>query len=669
MKNAKKLCLTTALYVISCAAYAQDDLQGRAEINWRPGHERAILMNEFWVPLAQDRDRVLYGDLRTMGDDQDAREFNVGLGYRVMVDPTFLPKGVVGVHGWYDRRFTPRGSRFNQVTAGLEWFGDMYDAKINGYMPLNDQKTHTQANPEGTDGRFVGSQIVVNTDQVVVEEALKGFDIELGKRIALLDPYTDSTRFYMGGYHFEGKQSEDVSGWRARVTSDLTPNFQIGARFQSDDVRGSQGFLEATFRFPFNHKKSYRKEGLRARLDESPERDIDIVSNEAITDDGFNKVITNTATGSAANVIHVDNTATGAEDGSADNPYNTLAEAMGVAGDNDLVYVHRGDGTNTGLDGGILMDDDGQKVIGAGTHLYFSDLGFSTSNNLGITASDILIAADSQGAPVLEGAGDTIRITADDTVVAGFDINGTPGRVFRVINANNALVSDLENLVACSNNCVRIDWGGTDTHALTVRDLRLTGNDQYSQFTVYPTDTSVNTLTIENSTFDNSKTAGFIVLSRQNAQTTVNFVNTTVSNSGGNGALFIGNDNSTATINWDRTSFTGSDDNGIVITANNTSEVRFKMESSTITQSDGRAIIVNDGTGTRTLDLGGGTLGSTGNNAIYNNDGVELEIDIDGGTLKAQNNYWGSASGLDAGEFTSNDGSTIDASQYLTTRP
>lgn len=48
-------------------------LEGRAEVNWRLGQERSILMTEFWVPLVQGHDHVLFGDLRLMGDDQDNR--------------------------------------------------------------------------------------------------------------------------------------------------------------------------------------------------------------------------------------------------------------------------------------------------------------------------------------------------------------------------------------------------------------------------------------------------------------------------------------------------------------------------------------------------------------------------------------------------------------------
>lgn len=394
--NIFSILLMTSFFTPS--AFAAAPLQARGELNWALGSERSILMTEFWVPLAQDERSVLYGDYRMMGDDQDNREFNAGLGYRWMTDAPILGAGVAGVHGWFDRRHTDRGSTFNQVTAGAEWYGDVIDLKLNGYFPLNDKKTHTQANPNGTNRGFVGNQIVVNTDQSVVEEALIGMDIELGYNVPYLKEYTDSTRIYGGFYHFEGNQAQSVSGWRARVASDITADIEIGARFQSDDVRGSQGFLEATIRFPFGQKKSYQKEGLRARLDESPERDIDIVSGEKITDDGTNKPLINALTGTAQTVFHVDNTAAGGGDGSAETPFDTLAAAAGAAGEGALIYVHRGDGTTTGQANGITLNDNGQMLVGAGSNLNFSGGRFGTSNGQNIS-NTTLIPANPNGPP------------------------------------------------------------------------------------------------------------------------------------------------------------------------------------------------------------------------------------------------------------------------------
>ena len=69
-------------------------------------------------------------------------------------------------------------------------------------------------------------------------------------------------------------------------------------------------------------------------------------------------------------------------------------------------------------------------------------------------------------------------------------------------------------------------------------------------------------------------------------------------------------------------------------------------------------------------DMGGGTLGSTGGNSLGNNTSEEIRLDFDGvGNLKAENNWWGAASGLAGAELEDSDGSSIDASPFLTSDP
>lgn len=169
----------SVLSLLSMSAQAGDELKGRAETNWRYGSERAILMTEFWVPFIQDDKSVLYGDLRMMGDDQDNREGNLGLGYRRIIDSSGV-KGVGGIHTWLDRRITERGSTFHQVTTGAEWLGDNFDVRANGYIPLSNERRITIPNANPQAPALAGTGIVVDTNGQILEEPQHGFDIELG---------------------------------------------------------------------------------------------------------------------------------------------------------------------------------------------------------------------------------------------------------------------------------------------------------------------------------------------------------------------------------------------------------------------------------------------------------------------------------------------------------
>ena len=66
-----------------------------------------------------------------------------------------------------------------------------------------------------------------------------------------------------------------------------------------------------------------------------------------------------------------------------------------------------------------------------------------------------------------------------------------------------------------------------------------------------------------------------------------------------------------------------------------------------------------------------GSIGSVGltENSIFNNTLAEIRVDLDGGELSAENNFFGSAAGLLPAEVLLEEGSTIDADPFLTSDP
>lgn len=414
-------------FLCSFVAYpvlADEAVQARGEVNVRLGDERSITMTEIWAPIAQDNDAVLYGDVRFMGDDADNREGNIGIGYRKIVDDPVLGNGIAGVHGWVDRRLSARGNTFYQATGGVEWLGDDIDLRGNVYVPLSGGEEYATPNVGASAPYMAGTGIYVDTVGQVVEEAQTGVDIEAGTNVSMLDDYTDSARIYAGVYAFDGANTDKVAGFRTRLAVDVTENVQVGARFQNDHERGPQGFVEATLRFPFDQKKSYRKEGLRARLDESPERDIDIVTAEGV-DSGIGKPALNTVTGVEQQVIHVDNTAAAGGDGSAEHPYNTLAAAESVASEYSIIYVHRGTGGPTGQSNGITLNKTGQQLIGSGTDFIW-DAGRFQIGDSRQSRPDALVIKPAGAAPMITNAAGLTGVTlaADKTVVAGITVDG-----------------------------------------------------------------------------------------------------------------------------------------------------------------------------------------------------------------------------------------------------
>lgn len=438
------LCLFLA-FCASPALAGEEPLRPRLEGNARLGTERSIGMTEAWIPVWQQMNetgqakRVVYGDLRLMADDQENQEGNLGLGYRSLTPSN---DAVWGVHGWFDRRLSDNGGKFNQITIGGELFTPKYELRGNIYAPLSD--AHEFITDSGRDPYLAGSQIFVDAVGRAIEQPLKGLDLELGYTLPAFTDTFDSVRVYGGGYHFYDDDAENVTGWRTRIAADITPDFQIGARFQRDDERGSQSFLEATIRFPLGMKSSFKKKGVRARLDESPERDVDIVTgNKVTTPGGAPTPAVNATTGAAQRVLYVDNTAAGGGDGTLENPYNTTLAAETVLQPYDIVYVALGDGTTTGYTTGFLLNQTGARLIGSGDDFVY-DNGFLSAPSGSASNGAVLRTATS--APKITNvaggglkAGDGVAITASYVQISGIDIQNTNRHGIR----SNAGFSDM----------------------------------------------------------------------------------------------------------------------------------------------------------------------------------------------------------------------------------
>lgn len=100
--------------------------------------------------------------------------------------------------------------------------------------------------------------------------------------------------------------------------------------------------------------------------------------------------------------------------------------------------------------------------------------------------------------------------------------------------------------------------------------------------------------------------------------------------------------------------------NGIRLYARSDASLAAKVEGSAATGNSQHGVIVYDDStaGDVDADLGGGTQGSAGLNAITGNTLEDLALDTDGAALFAQNNWWGQAGGPTATEIY--DGAPLD---------
>lgn len=418
--SAAALCALSAVFPFS--AKASEPFKPRLETNWRHGTERSIVMTEAWVPLAQDTDRLFYGDVRLMGDDGNNREWNAGIGYRQL-----SPAGdsVFGLHGWLDRRRTTRGSVFYQGTAGAEYLTDDLDIRVNAYVPASQKERY--AIGASTAPYLADTGIYYDTAGLLVEKPLHGFDVEFAVPVKPLQGSLESFRVAAGGFVFSGDDAQTLRGLRLRAMADVTSDVQLGARFETDNLRGAQGFVEATLRFPFGSKASAKTLGLRSRMDESPERDIDVITAARVAKEPVTgHAVLNAFDNMNQRVFHVDNTAAAGGNGAVETPFNSLAAANAAADrEGDVIYVHRGDGTSTGMQSGVVLSQAYQSLIGSGTNFIYDDGRFNTADGKDFSGR-VIIAATS--APVVGNtAGNGVTVSGMDATVAGLTIDGATG--------------------------------------------------------------------------------------------------------------------------------------------------------------------------------------------------------------------------------------------------
>lgn len=285
-RNGTRIAILLAL-VAGGSATVSAFAQSASEPKWgphidleaKPGTKRSLGEADLFIPVAQSADSLLFANLRLRMDDNDSNEGNYGLGIRHMLESGWN----LGAYAYFDRRRTEYDNHFNQVTLGVEALSQDWDLRANYYAPVG-RRSHNvdslnTAEVSGTTVLFRGGE----------ERSMAGFDAEIGWRVPLFDASADRQfRIFGGAYHFSDSGVADITGPRARAefTFDSVPylwegsRLSLGAEWQHDDPRGSQGFLTARLRIPLQvyGKPASTLTPMERRMADPIVRDIDVVS-------------------------------------------------------------------------------------------------------------------------------------------------------------------------------------------------------------------------------------------------------------------------------------------------------------------------------------------------------------------------------------------------------
>lgn len=416
--------------------------------------------------------------------DPAAREYNIGAGIRHIFDDSYI----LGLGLFIDNREVRNGLYFMQAGVSLEYLSRPLDIRANWYKPT------TGAKILDTTYSFGSTSLIAHNNTM---EALQGLDIEAG--VPLLDKYT-STRGYVGGYFYQSQTAKDVNGFRARTETNLTNWLSIDTVFNSNIDKKEEFYGGVRVAVAFDLAQigkgkvfsgaslAGRKAAtLGDRLFDRVVRDIDIQSTTGIYDSKVN------------DLIYVNNTNAGSQDGSQEHPYTAIQTAVNAASGGKWVYVEGSGAANYASN---ITLTDAVVLWGSG-----SNGGFN-----GITVSGTY--------PVIDGG-----------------INGVT-----LANNNQVVGMKIQN---AGDHGIRFTDGTTTT--ASIRDNILTGNRSGIYFS--ENNGNISGLTITGNTITSNTGNGIDFVQNNRTITNVRIIGNTINNNGQNGITFTYNGNgATASI-------------------------------------------------------------------------------------------------------------------------
>jgi hypothetical protein len=229
-------------------------------------NSRDIGLLNFFIPLKQSSNSLFFTDLRGQMDNQSTNEYNIGLGYRKL-----RKDHILGAYMYYDHRRGKSNEVFNALTFGAERLGQTYDARVNLYVP-RDQEGFIENSAKAS---IENSKVQVAYD---TEKPLMGTDFEIGRKLPI-----GNTRAFLGAnYYFKDKEVgvtyKSLHAATSRLETKLfSDRLALGTILSYNQDSDLDANIYARFRLTFGDNKFLSP--LEKRMTDTIIRDLDIVSN------------------------------------------------------------------------------------------------------------------------------------------------------------------------------------------------------------------------------------------------------------------------------------------------------------------------------------------------------------------------------------------------------
>jgi len=394
---------------INSAAIAGDSYKHapKIETSGKLGNKRDIGDGKITAPLWQNKDgkKLVFGDFRGRFDNLGSSEFNLGLGYRQLIDYEALGQDqwIIGGYSFIDRLNSRYDNTYKQITIGIEALSEKYDFRANLYLPEDNQQ---DVNNSGRVSQTALSNFIIEFDQ---EKAYDGFDVEFGYKL----PTNVAEVKIFGGYFYFDESGinevgyQDISGPKIRGevllneyhSKYIPKNVEVGFGFeyQSDEVFGDQIFGVAKISYSFG-SNGFKNKGndLRSRMTEFAIRDIDIRSTaKTFKEDAL--ILVNGRTFENAIVLNA-------------NDEGGLENAFANATDGTLIVLD-GDSGEFTLSEDLNLVDNNQFLVGGGVYEFVAanNRSIISTHNIG-SGSNAVISSNDGNIKNINLSGDNLSI-------------------------------------------------------------------------------------------------------------------------------------------------------------------------------------------------------------------------------------------------------------------
>jgi hypothetical protein len=205
---------------------------------WGLGGEQFIGSGQGLIPFGGNGvNSIFYGAVEAAGSFKESNGYSAGAaaGYRKIINNSVI----LGGYLFSDYNRSPAGHDFLVANPGFEVLGNIWDFRVNGYIPTTCR--HWLGREELAENigitQFEEASGHLRYDHLFqwYEEAGPGVDAEVGRLIPI--PKMHGLRAYVGGYHYFMDKTAEITGVESRIVYPMTKYVSLEARDSYDSVR------------------------------------------------------------------------------------------------------------------------------------------------------------------------------------------------------------------------------------------------------------------------------------------------------------------------------------------------------------------------------------------------------------------------------------------------